>query len=319
MELCLSQEQTKAFMNSRHQVRLYRRGLHEVTENLRGDERIYSGLRPSDYHPGNSIVLAVYPHLLARSVAANGRRVRFDYVITLNDLEPLDYDLRALRPRGPSMAFTTRVESVIALVENDLKHLSDEFPECRIRFIPTSSLVDTEVFQKTIEILTQNKIECFGRFLHPGYLARRDIESMEFAGRVCGECRATIKMTDSPSPCAACGAAFAGNSDYYWMHYVPLIAMKLRVLQPDVVILGSDYIEPVAGSLMGMIHNNSLEAILDFYELLPAGRSLQFLMPPLLLGKNQQKMSKSLGNLAEVSYEHILGACARMDESHIPL
>lgn len=309
-------------MNSRHQVRLYRRGLEEVTQNLRGDERIYSGLRPGDYHAGNSIVLAVYPHLLARAVAASGRRVRFDYVITLNDLEPSDYDLRTLRPRGPSLVFTAQIENVIALVENDLKHISKEFPECRIRFVRTSSMVETKVFQKTLEILTRNKIDCFGRFLHQNYLAVRDVESMEFAGRVCGQCRATVKITDPPGPvmtCEVCGSAFAENGDYYWMFYAPLVAMKLCVLQPDVVILGSDYIEPVSGSLTGMIHNNSLEAILDFYELLPAGRSLQFLMPPLLLGKDNQKMSKSLGNLAEVNYDHILSACDRIDESHIPL
>lgn len=310
-------------MPSRHQVHLYRGGLEECSRSLRGDELIYSGLRPSDYHAGNSVVLAVYPHLLARAVAGLGRPVRFDYVITLNDIEPSGYDLRTLRPEGPSLAFTSPVERVVARVREDLRPLTEEFPEVRVRFVRTSSMVGTDVFRRTVEILTRGKGDYIARFLQEKYIAGRDVEGMDFVGQVCGNCQATMRMSFEPTAplaCEVCGAtAAADGGRHYWMYYIPLIALKLCVIQPDVALLGSDYAAPHRGLLAGMRHANSLEAILDFYDLLPGGRRLSLILPPVLLGSDGQKMSKSLGNIGEVAYNHVLDACAGSQGGEISL
>src|SRR5436190_11749642 len=142
-----------------HQVQCYREGLRNVVETLKGNEVIYSGIRPYDYHAGNRIVLAVYPHLLARSMAQRGVNPRFRYVITLNDLEPSVFDGLAFRATGPSYQFATAVDAIIDKLEADLIHLRREFPDVVIEYFRSSDMVRTPHFERATQILLQDPLE----------------------------------------------------------------------------------------------------------------------------------------------------------------
>ena len=299
-------------MHPEHNVRLHRTGLNDFSRELNGDELIHAGLRPLDYHPGNAIALAVYPHLLARAVAAQGRVPRFDYLITLNDLEPTAYDLEKFRPTGTSIGLMGDPDRAVTRATSDLRHLLEEFPEIRLRFKRTSEMVDTDEFRRIVKMLTREKAHYLRQFMEDEHIDEDTLNAVHFMGLACSQCREPIDLTSEvePSTCPSCGASLDGQR-HYWMHFIPLIAMKWRLVQPDLLLIGSDYIEPNRGLMPGVKHENSLEAVLAFYGFLGGGRPLNILMPPLLLGPDGQKMSKSIGNIQQVSYEALLDACGR--------
>jgi hypothetical protein len=299
-----------------HQVQCYREGLQQVAETLKGDEVLYSGIRPYDYHAGNRIVLAVYPHLLARSVAARGVKPRFRYVITLNDLEPSAYDGLALRASGPSYQIATVVDAIIDKLETDLVHLRREFPDVVIEYFKSSDMVRTPHFERTTQILLQDPMELMRLYFREEILAqmpREMVAGSEFFGLVCPTCKVPVPARQAPrlgdATCQGCGVALAARGAmHYWLYFIPLLALKLRVVQPDVALLGGDYLEPDEMAPL-LKQPCKLDEILELYGMLDAGRPLTFLVPPLLMGKDNQKMSKSLGNVTAYRYDEVLAAC----------
>ena len=303
-----------------HQVQCYREGLQNVAEALRGNEVLYSGIRPYDYHAGNRIVLAVYPHLLARSVARRGVTPRFRYVITLNDLEPSIFDGLALRATGPSYQLATPVDAIIDKLESDLIHLRQEFPDVVIEYFKSSDMVRTPHFERATQILLQDPMELLRLYFREEVLALMPAEMVarsEFFGLVCPACKVPVPARQTPrlgdATCQGCGVALAARGAmHYWLYFIPLLALKLRVVQPDVALLGGDYLEPDEAAPM-LKQPCKLDEILEFYGMLERGRPLTFLTPPLLMGKDNQKMSKSLGNVTAYRYEEVLAACSAIE------
>jgi hypothetical protein len=299
-----------------HQVRSYQEGMRSIAGTLKGDEVLYSGIRPYDYHAGNRIVLAVYPHLLARSVAQRGITPRFRYVITLNDLEPSSYDDLTFQATGPSYQLATTVDAIVGKVEADLSHLRREFPEVKIEYFKTSDMVRTPHFQRAQSLLLQEPLEFLKLYLRDEVLEQIPAEMVamaEFFGLVCPACKSPVGARSAPrleeAKCQGCEVAVGTRGAlHYWMYFVPLLALKLRVVQPDVALLGGDYLEPDEAAEL-LKQPCKLEEILEFYGLLDGGRALTFLIPPLLMGKDGQKMSKSLGNVTAYRYEEVLEAC----------
>jgi hypothetical protein len=294
--------------------------LQNVAETLRGDEVLYSGIRPYDYHAGNRIVLAVYPHLLARSVARRGVTPRFRYVITLNDLEPSIFDGLALRATGPSYQLATAVDGIIDKLESDLIHLRREFPDVVIEYVKSSDMVRTPHFERATQILLQDPMELLRLYFREEVLALMPAEMVarsEFFGLVCPACKVPVPARGTPrlgdATCQSCGVALAARGTmHYWLYFIPLLALKLRVVQPDVALLGGDYLEP--DEMASMLKQPcKLDEILEFYGMLERGRPLTFLTPPLLMGKDNQKMSKSLGNVTAYRYEEVLAACSSIE------
>lgn len=299
-----------------HRIHAYGAGLDRVAASLHGAETIYSGFRPYDYHPGNRIVIAVYPHLLARRLAARKVTPRFRYVITLSDLEPSGFDFERLQPTGPSYHSSVAPEDTLQKVETDLRHLRREFPEITIEYYKTSDMVQTAHFQRALQNLRAPASEFLAPFVRPEFLSSMPLESAELFGLVCPACKAPVNVRQALSlDAAVCGQCSVAPSSRgplsFWMYYVPLMAMKLRVIQPDLALLGGDYLEPLTEEEgAGVLRNqNKLDDILTFYRVFESGRSLQFLIPPLLNGSDGRKMSKSLGNRVEYSYEQVLAGC----------
>ncbi|ATB38934.1 hypothetical protein CYFUS_004371 [Cystobacter fuscus] len=309
-----------------HRVLQYFGGLRSLAESLKGDEVIYSGIRPYDYHAGNRIVLAVYPHLLARSLAQRGLEPRFRYVITLNDLEPSVYDDTVFRATGASYQLATQVDAIIGKVEGDLVHLRKEFPRIEIQYYKTSDMVGTPHFQRAVSLMMQEPVAFLRHFLREEILEQLPPELLsmsEFFGLVCPSCKVPVHARQAPkleaATCEGCNTPLSTHGALrYWMYFVPLLALKLRVVQPDVVLLGGDYLEADEGALV-LKQSCKLEEILEFYGMLEGGRPLTFLIPPLLMGKDGQKMSKSLGNVVPYRYEEVLAACGSSDGSRLTL
>lgn len=303
-----------------HQVQSYQEGLRSVAGTLNGDEVLYSGIRPYDYHAGNRIVLAVYPHLLARSMAQRGINPRFRYVITLNDLEPSSYDDLAFQPTGPSYQLATAVDAIIDKVEADLIHLRREFPGVVIEYFKSSDMVRTPHFERARQILLQDPMEFLRLYVRDEVLERIPaamVAASEFFGLVCPTCKSPVPARQAPrlgdTKCQGCGVALGTRGVlHYWMYFVPLLALKLRVVQPDVALLGGDYLEPDEAAPM-LKQPCKLDEILEFYGMLEGGKALTFLIPPLLMGKDGQKMSKSLGNVTAYRYEEVLAACGSIE------
>lgn len=309
-----------------HRVQQYFGGLRSVAESLKGNEVVYSGIRPYDYHAGNRIVLAVYPHLLARSLAQRGIEPRFRYVITLNDLEPSNYDHTFFQATGPSYQLGTQVDAVIDKLEGDLAHLRQEFPRIEIQYYKTSDMVGTPHFQRAVSLMMGEPMEFLRHFLRDELLEQLPPELLamsEFFGLVCPSCKAPVHARQAPTleaaTCQGCNTPLSTRGAlHYWMYFVPLLALKLRVVQPDVALLGGDYLEPDEAALV-LKQACKLEEILEFYGMLGGGRPLTFLIPPLLMGKDGQKMSKSLGNVVPYRYEEVLAACGSSDGSRLTL
>jgi hypothetical protein len=298
-------------MNTNHQVHLYAKGLRDVCATMRGTEVLYSGIRPYDYHPGNRVVLAAYPHQIARTVASRGVVPRFRYVITINDLEPRDYDVAALQPVGPSFQVSTDVQAIVGKLETDLVHLRREFPEIRIEYLRTSTMVDTEHFRRALELMTQEPVALLRQFFQEEYLDSLPQETVQFVGLVCPTCKVPVSVRGATPPesarCPTCGVEVRSRGPlHFWLYYIPLLALKFRVVQPDLALLGGDYVEANDASVGR--YPDALAAILGCYDLIGGGRPLAFLIPPLLMGSDGQKMSKSIGNIQSYSYEEVLSA-----------
>lgn len=290
-----------------HTLHVYRNGLEELASSLSGTERIYAGIRPYGYHAGNRIVLAVYPHLLARMLAARGVEPRFEYVVTLNDVEPRAYDYGSFQPVGP-VGDDAEIAKTVDTLEADLVRLRAEFPSVSIRYLRSSEIFETPLFDRCGKILSG--ATALETFLTEDLMSQITFEGGEFSGLACVACGITTRLHPG-APCTACGSPLATEprSRAFWMHYVPLISMKLAHIEPDVAILGGDYLDTADELLLFMRHQNMLEAIWAFYDLI-ASRRLTMLCSPVLLGPDGRKMSKSLGNLQEFSYEEVFTACA---------
>ncbi|HEX4417761.1 MAG TPA: hypothetical protein VH165_07670 [Kofleriaceae bacterium] len=294
--------------------------MRHIADGLRGDEVLYSGIRPYDYHAGNRIVLAVYPHLLAQRVAQRGITPRFRYVITLNDLEPSAYDDLVFQATGPSYQLATHVDAIIDKLETDLIHLRRGFPDVKIEYLRSSDMVRTPHFERLQQIVLQDPREFLKLYIRDEVLPQLPAElvaASEFLGLVCPACKRPVSARQTPrledTQCPGCGVALGTRGAlHYWLYFVPLLALKLRVVQPDVALLGGDYLEPDAAAAL-LKQPCKLEEILELYQMLDGGRPLTFLVPPLLLGKDGQKMSKSLGNVTAYRYEQVLAACGAND------
>ncbi len=312
-------------LRSPHHVHSYRPGLRHIADGLRGDETLYAGIRPYDYHAGNRIVLAVYPHLIARHVAERGITPRFRYVITLNDLEPSAYDDLVFQATGPSYQLSTRVEAIIDKLEADLIHLRRDFPEVTIEYLRSSDMVRTPHFERLQQLVLQDPrgfLQLFVRDELLPHLPAELVAGSEFLGLVCPACKRPVSARQTPrledAVCPGCQVALASRGAlHYWLYFVPLLALKLRVVQPDVALLGGDYLEPDAAAAM-LKQPCKLEEILELYQRLD-GRPLTFLVPPLLLGTDGQKMSKSLGNVTAYRYDQVLAGCSATDDARFSI
>ena len=301
-------------MKPTHHIELFANGLSKLAGRLRGDEVLYSGIRPYGYHAGNRIAVAVYPHLLARLVAARGINPRFVYTITINDIEPLDYDEVEFKVLDSTFQFGSDVDAdkFEKTIYQDLEGLRIEFPEVKVRFHRTSAMTETEAFMTIFRAVTVDKHFLLNDFLNH-YYADQVNRSAEFAGFICRNCHLPCRAEDGPAQvayvCPKCHCkGEAGNiGENYWMFRVPLIAMKLAVVQPNVVFLGSDYLTRRSERLN---NNTDLDAILRLHARLNMAGEINFALPPILLGNDGRKMSKSLGNLRKYEYDELLLLCA---------
>jgi len=189
-----------------------------------------------------------------------------------------------------------------------------------IEYYKSSDMVRTPHFQRTTQILLQDPMELLRLYFREEILAQMPAEMVagsEFFGLLCPTCKIPVPARQAPrfedATCKDCGVALATRGAmHYWLYFIPLLALKLRVVQPDVALLGGDYLEPDEMAPL-LKQPCKLDEILEFYGMLERGRALTFLVPPLLMGKDNQKMSKSLGNVTAYRYEQVLAACGSIE------
>jgi hypothetical protein len=203
--------------------------------------------------------------------------------------------------------------------------LRRDFPEVTIEYLKSSDMVHTPHFERLQQLVLQDPrafLELFVRDEILPHLPAELVAASEFLGLVCPACKRPVSARQTPrledAVCPGCDVALGSRGAlHYWLYFVPLLALKLRVVQPDVALLGGDYLEPDAAAAM-LKQPCKLEEILELYQRLD-GRPLRFLVPPLLLGKDGQKMSKSLGNVTTYRYDQVLAACRATDDARFSI
>ncbi|MDY6905335.1 MAG: hypothetical protein SWH61_11680 [Thermodesulfobacteriota bacterium] len=132
-------------------IHLFREGVSYVAENTVRDTVIYTGVRPTGYHSGNSVVVSIYPHLVADACRKLGKKAEFTYVVTLNDIEPSDYDFDKLFPLGSSILHTSEISHIADRIWKDLSPLRDEHPAVNVEIIRASEFVRRQCFKSIFE------------------------------------------------------------------------------------------------------------------------------------------------------------------------
>jgi len=306
-----------------HRVEKYKQGLDSISNTLDGKETIYAGIRPWGYHPGNSIVLAIYPHLLAEKVSERGINPEFKYTITINDMESVKYDFDNFCPLDTSFEFAHNIASTEKVINKDLEHMLKAFPDIDISFVKSSSFKNTREFSKVSEILINQKKWFANNYLKESYLDGKNVDEMQFMGLICNECNEPILNTAYEDNiffgyCNNCDRMYSGSQEVmnFWMYYVGLIGMKLSIIQPDVALLGCDYIQTEQERAESLTKDNPLDSIMKFYDSL-GGRQLNFLLGPVLLSRDGRKMSKTFNNIEYLPYEKVYSICQKHTEREI--
>ncbi|MDO8570961.1 MAG: hypothetical protein Q7R97_05255 [Candidatus Daviesbacteria bacterium] len=282
---------------------------------MSGDETIYSGIRPLGFHPGNMIVLSVYPHLVAENLQNQGKKPRFSYIITMNDIEPARYDFERFIPLDTSVSFKEDISITEKTIRKALTHMLDDFPEINVSFVKSSSFQSSDKFSDVADILINHKEKFAKSYIKPEYLDGKTYNDMHFIGIICDDCHSPLLSTSYNNAlfeayCESCDKQVSGIASEmnFWLYYVNLISMKLSILQPDIVLLGGDYIQTPDERIKSLTKANPLGSIMNFYDWL-GGRSLNFLLGPLLIGEDGRKMSKEFNNIQDLSYEDVFSFC----------
>ena len=292
-------------------------GLSKLAKSLKGDEHIHAGMRPYGFHIGNKLPLIVYPILLGNEMRKRGIEPRFRYSISLNDWDtdsylPINNYPMNLVPKGYSFQYqkdthgchNSRVDHWESVIEDEIKILREKMPNVRCDIIRVSSLKRNDSFlrvmrfgldypEKILAIIKENmKIDVLST-------------PTQFIGSVCKSCFSIEGLTsyskENDEVCFICSKCrnkqetFVWEQDY-WIYVHLLGAAKNAALRPDIWIFGGDFI--TSDSII--FHKAVYEASLGY----PLRQ--KHLFTTVLLGPDGQKMSKSIGNLADIPLNELI-------------
>lgn len=308
-------------------VFLYREGIDELAETLRGDETIFMGVRPAGFHAGNMLTMVAYPFVLNMQIS---RRVepKFHYFISINDWEPESVVYNAdnaydFRVEGTSFQYAEDDDGCCKSMADhwedtiirNIRILEQHFPSTSLTFVKNSELRSNPTFLDCLErtLHEENEIlKVIGKTVQK-YL---DADNISLASAICTHChsgRTKTYLTDRyvEADCSNCDKQSSGRLDEldYWWYHLPMLAPRLAISRADVIIRGGDH-----------YRWNGIEVswkMLEYFS--PSSEMPATLVSPMLLSHDGRKMSKSSKNEIIVEFDKLVRVAEREGGSEVSI
>lgn len=287
---------------------LFISGLREVAKNLRGDERIFIGIRPFGFHAGNIMPLIVYPYLLCEEVKRLGKPVEFKFYYSINDWEPdipygpdkANFPLNVW-PKQHSLQFLqsnedpdkTVVDFWQPIIEKHIRILLNHFNNVEIKVIRNSDLKYTNEFKKMI-LKTLKYPSDLGELMRANSGGNQLFGNVDFAGAVCPICKSAVGKTNIDLnnkiyySCFIC--FYLSDGEYedfdFWWHHKPMWVARVEYLKIDLAISGGDHYSEGDFKMRA--------AAANFFD--PEIVIPKMLFTPTLISVDGIRMSKTKGN-----------------------
>lgn len=296
---------------------LYLSGIQRLAREVRGDEKIYTGIRPYALHAGNVLSIVAYPYLLCEAVRKRGIEPQFEFMVSINDWEQdqlIGPDIHKYtfdtKPLHTTIAHTfetdgqSTVEKWQPHIENEINKIKKDFPSTIIKFIRNSSLRDYPLMRQaltnTIQDYKQHK-ELLAEVTDRPTLSK----PMRFANALCSSCLDANTNTSIDidglihTVCEKCGKI--EERDYedcdFWLYHKQLFPPRLAILDFQITISGADHF------LQGDFQ--ARKALYEYIYNKPMP-PIKMVFAPLLLASDGEKMSKSRKNDTYLPLEDIL-------------
>jgi len=309
-------------------------GLNEVAKEVRGDEKIFVGVRPFGFHAGNELTMYVYPWHLCDLTRKNGKEPRFNFFISINDMEPhrlkylfigedgkpfykneeltLSADVPFeynVFPRTTSFQFTDDsngcCDSIVThwqkIIEEKMMRLKADFPEITLNFIRNTSLKNNPAFKKAITTAIKNP-EVLGKILEKYDKVCFEKGFLVWTGVICPHCHSAQGKTSMNAEsvifeCDNCGKKTESTVEdsSFWMHHVFLLPPRLKIFDVDICVRGYDHYRvnqiPINEQLFEALFGKKLE--------------VKTIVPPMIVGPDGKKMSKTWSNEKYINTEKL--------------
>ncbi|HET6746862.1 MAG TPA: hypothetical protein VFH06_02020 [Candidatus Saccharimonadales bacterium] len=302
---------------SKEKAYLYLEGIQQLAQEVRGDEKIYTAIRPYALHAGNVLSIVAYPYLLCENVKKHGIEPRFEFIVSINDWEQdqlIGPDIHKYifdaKPLHTTIAHAVdsdgnnMVDKWQPHIETEVSKIKKDFPHVIITFVRNSSLkphpLMKHVLLHTIEHFKEHK-ELLLKTTGKPTLG----ETMHFANALCSRCldanTNTQLLTDGSleTNCENCGKHEVRSYDDcdFWLYHKQLFPPRLAILDFEITISGADhYLQgdfEVRKALFEYIYNKPMPTV-------------KMAFAPLLLAPDGDKMSKSRKNDFYLPFEDIL-------------
>ncbi|MEI6553140.1 MAG: hypothetical protein WCO09_01080 [bacterium] len=299
---------------------LYFEGLIELAKKLKGTEVIHVGIRPYGFHAGNAMTFVVYPYLLCKYLEKEGKKARFNFVVSINDWEQDFLDGPDTReypfnifPKNTSIYFVPDDNGCCAsivdhwqpIIEQKMLGLKDTFSGVSFQFVRNSTLIDhpfcQELLLKTIEN-PREQLELIKANSNKKTLQ----DPVQYAGAICPKCHRAHGKTlvfggnRISWECDECHYKQEGDiKDFqYWWYHKPMFLARIEIFKIDVTLSGGDHFSE--GDF------NIRKAYIEKYS--PNTKEPYMLFTPTVLAQDGQKMSKSRNNTASADIKKFIKA-----------
>ncbi len=293
-------------------------GLRSLVKTINGNENIYLGIRPYAFHAGNAIPLVVYPLFLCEEVEKMGKPAAFNIFVFINDWEQdklFGPDTKKypfnISPLKTTFQYTFSEEnssvSVVdqwqPVIEHYTKLISEKFPKTKVKLIRNSEMKKEAPMKRSLLYTVENpkKISSIlRRYTRKTVLSK----PISYAIAVCpfcfyakGETR-VLKKDHIFHVCKNCNKET--NASYieldYWFYHKPLAVPRLEICDIDICITGMD-------------HYNENDYLVREKLIRLLGSKAKFpktIYTPLLMGRNDDVMSKSRKNAEMIEIEELI-------------
>lgn len=296
-------------------------GLEQLATQVRGDEHIYLGVRPQEFHAGNMLTMVAYPLLFCRAVANQGKSVRFSFYVFINDWEqdaldgpnPIDYPFNVypLHTTFQYMPYRgNRAESTVdhwePIIIGQIKRIQREFPEVTIVPVRNSAMKCNKRMRSAV-LTTIRHPEIVADTLRKHASFTLLDEPIVYALAVCPACtyvRGKTTVTDQQNKpeithhCDQCGTVTVGDYEAfdYWFYHKPLALPRIQHYAIDICITGSDHYNEGDHAVR--------QELMERYGIdVPVPVTLY---APVLIGSDGRKMSKSKANYFSLPFTKIM-------------
>ena len=296
---------------------LYLDGIQQLANEVAGNEKIYSGIRPYALHAGNVLSIAAYPYLLCEATKARGIEPRFEFVVSINDWEQdqlIGEDIYKYtfdtKPSHTTIAHTYEKDGTKVVdkwqpeIEKEVLKLKDAFPQVSINFVRNSSLRDHPLMKNAILETIANPTHHKNLLLS---VTNRETNgsNMRFANALCPKCKSANTNTmilnsgKLKTTCENCSNEATRNYEDcdFWLYHKQLFPPRFAIFDFDITISGADhYLEGDYQARRALF-----EAI--YKQPMPP---VKMAFAPIVLAEDGKKMSKSRKNDFYIPLEDIL-------------